>query len=463
MTSNNTGIYLECLYTEADESLKDRFAAHLEVLRKAGFIDGIHYQHIKEYPGIESDRLAHTDIYIFLVSADLLASEFMQSIKLKEILDLNDANFLELVLVLLRPCDLEQSIFSEADFFPNNNEAVISEYWHNADQAFLAVADELKVIAEDRRVAKGELEGDWKRTQGSRNVKVYDNFLKNHPDSKYSPQARDEKDLIREEQLWVKVSRNSNMDTLFKYLQQAPLQDYREEALDRIIQIRKDEETSWKDAKNSEEVAFYMEYRQRFPEGTHVSEAEQWIEDFMLTPFDYNEQQICSQRHYLKKLALEELNPKEYLSMDMCVRYVEYTKKVLKKAVATLKGRVSILQMLAYTLVFGMIVFVLLWYYYTGPDEIDIPTLIRYFIPIALVSMIATTIMGITQMMQRDLERCKAELEDLERTKVMLEISFILHDKRTISRVLKELFASEEWSNAINRKEIQDYFGLGKN
>lgn len=463
MELKRTGIYLECLYTEADEALKDQFAAHLEVLRKADFIDGIHYQSIKEYPGITSERLENTDIYIFLVSADLLASDFMQSIKLKEILQLHEADFLELVLVSLRPCDLEESIFSEFKLLPDDDEAVVSEHWHNADQAFLAVADELKQIAQERKSEKSELEGDWQLTKGSRSLVTYDRFLKSHPDSKYSSQAREEKDRIREEQLWIKVTRNNNMDTLLKYLQQAPLQKYQDEALERIIAIRKDEEAVWKDARGSQELAFYMEYRQRFPKGKHTAEAEQWIENFMLTPFDYNSRRLRPQVHYLKKLALEELKPKEYLSMDMSVRYVEHTKKILKKTVSTLKARVSLFQMLAYSLVFGMILLVLMVYYYTGPEKINIPTLIRYFIPIAIVSMIATTMMGIVQLMQRDIKKCKSELENLERAKVMLETSYILHDKRSITRVLRELFESEKWSNEINQKAIQDYFGLGRN
>ncbi len=460
MSAATAGIYLECLYTEADEALKNTFAPHLEVLRKAGFIDGIHYTPLLEYPKLTEDRLEHTDIFIILISADLLASEFMQSIKLQNILHRDEAHALELIPILLRECDLEHSIFDAFELLPTENKAVVSEHWHNPDQAFLAIGDELKIITQERRSTKTELEKDWAVTQGSRSLMTYDTFLEKHTDSKYSPIAQEEKDQIREEQLWVKVERDSNMSTLLNYLQKAPLQAYRDEALERIIALRQDEEIVWKDAKKNNELAFFMDYKRRFPKGAHRDQADFFIENFLLTPFDYNEKKLKTEGYYLQKLALEELSTKEYLSMDMIVQYTEYSRRVLKKMIGTLGGQASLLSMIAYGIVGIVVILMCLQYYFVPPSEITVPSLIRFIIPIVLSSLVATTILNVSNVIARDALICKEELDSLKRKKVMLQTAFILHDKRTISSLLKSLLEIEQRSSNIHKKQLRDYFGL---
>ncbi len=460
MSASTAGIYLECLYSEADAALKDIFMAHVEVLRQAGFIDGVHYVPTSDYPKITEERLEHTDIFVLLVSADMLASNFMQSLKFQAIVQRDEADALELMMVLLRPCDLENSPLSEFEMLPRQDEPVISEHWHNADQAFLAIADELKIVSQERRATKSELERDWAVTQGSKSIMTYNNFLQKHTDSKYSPIAQEEKDRIREEQLWVKVERDGNMNNLLSYLQKAPLQLRREEALQRIIDLRKDEEVIWKDAKKNKELAFFMDYKRRFPRGAHSEQANMFIENFLLTPFDYTDRKLNTEAYYLQKLALEELSPKEYLSMDMIVQYTEYSRRVLKGMISTLSSRASLMTMLAYGAVGVVILLMCLQYYFVPPKVITIPSLIRFIIPIVVVSLVATTILNIGQVIQRDALICREELDNLKRKKVMLQTAFILHDKRTISEMLKELLEIERRSTKIHQKQLRDYFGL---
>ncbi|MEM9991315.1 MAG: hypothetical protein AAF738_06085, partial [Bacteroidota bacterium] len=440
MASNNTNIHLECMYAATDEVLQVQLAAHLDQLRQDSIIDSIHYQLLQNYQAIEAERLEQTDIYLILVSADFLATDFMPSMKRKELMELQQSDALRMILVRLRPCHIEESLWKGVPQLPENGEPITGEHWHNTDKGLMTVVNSIKKIAQERRTWKEQLENDWARTKNSKKAASFGQFLKNYPQSRYNAEAATQKAHLEEEGLWEKVTRTGNMDNLFKYLQQAPLQEYREEALERILDIREDEEVAWKDAQNNQELAFYMDYRRRFPTGKHLEETDDWIDNFMLTPFNYTENSLKLEQFYLQKRALEQLNPKEYLTMESCIRYTERTKKALKKIIATLRARIGLFQIIAAIALTLPIVGSALVYFYFGPEKVTLPALIRYFIPSILGSLVAMTIMGIVQGMQKDLATSKAELDGLAQTKVLLQLLFILHDKRGIFDMLTDLF-----------------------
>jgi hypothetical protein len=87
------------------------------------------------------------DIFIFLLSADTLASEYINSVELKIALERRAAGHSEIVPVILRPCLWEETVFQNMQVLPTSAKPVTT--WSNKDEAFLDVANGLKKVFEN--------------------------------------------------------------------------------------------------------------------------------------------------------------------------------------------------------------------------------------------------------------------------------------------------------------------------
>lgn len=115
------------IYAHRDEALKQVFQSHLAGLRhpdiamtwEAQAVDRETRNHLPLHHAVE-----HCDIALLLLSADLLASDFMRSASLVRLLDRQSQGETRVALILSRPCAWQQHALRELPLFPEDGRAV---------------------------------------------------------------------------------------------------------------------------------------------------------------------------------------------------------------------------------------------------------------------------------------------------------------------------------------------------
>lgn len=143
-------------YSHEDERWRARLAPNLAILQREGLIE-LWYD-LKLVAGAKWDdeikrQLADADLYLFLVSADLLASDYVQEVELPIARRRHEAKEARLLPLIVRRCGWERS-FSDLQALPDRGKPV--KEWPDKDRAFFSVEVGLRrVVAEVRGRAAG--------------------------------------------------------------------------------------------------------------------------------------------------------------------------------------------------------------------------------------------------------------------------------------------------------------------
>lgn len=138
-------------YSHRDERLLDKFRAHLSGLRREGVLQEWHDRRISagsEWHDEINEQLEAAHIVLLLVSADFLASDYIQDRELRRALEKHAAGQARVIPVILRPVDNWQAgQLGRLQALPTDGKAVTT--WDNRDEAWSDVVRGIrKVVAE---------------------------------------------------------------------------------------------------------------------------------------------------------------------------------------------------------------------------------------------------------------------------------------------------------------------------
>lgn len=138
-------------YAHEDAGLRERFEKHLELLRRQGYIEVWHDQKLMPGSVVQTESaqaLAAADVVVPLISSDLIASETWAR-EMDRALERRKEQGLEIVPVLLRPFDLQETALNRMTILPSNGQEVTA--WQNEDLAWKDVAQGIRRIAKQWR------------------------------------------------------------------------------------------------------------------------------------------------------------------------------------------------------------------------------------------------------------------------------------------------------------------------
>jgi TIR domain/Effector-associated domain 11 len=134
-------------YAREDEAYLKELEKHLKPLEQMGicniFTDG------KILPGEEWDgtikkHLERADVVLFLVSSDLIMSDYIQKVEIKHAVDRARRGFTRVIPIFIRPAMLDSLPISKYAVLPRNG-IPVSE-WPHLDDAWLDVAKSLREL-----------------------------------------------------------------------------------------------------------------------------------------------------------------------------------------------------------------------------------------------------------------------------------------------------------------------------
>lgn len=137
-------------YAHKDEVLLNDLVTHLKVLRRQGFIKPWYDRQIS--PGTdfvqEIDKYLKTaQVILLVISPDFIASDYCYLVEVKQAVKRHRRGEARVIPVLLRPVYWKKAPFGRLEPLPTNYVPITS--WSNRDEAFFAVAEGIRQVAEE--------------------------------------------------------------------------------------------------------------------------------------------------------------------------------------------------------------------------------------------------------------------------------------------------------------------------
>lgn len=145
-------------YSHLDDHALTRLSKHLSMLKRDGSISEWFDQKIIAGGDLDAEISSHLDecdLFLALVSADFLASNYCYEREMKYAFERHDAGTLRVVPVIVQPCDWQSSPLGKLKALPRDGKAV-SE-WTNENTAWLDVVTQLRRIVNEQSATRDEL------------------------------------------------------------------------------------------------------------------------------------------------------------------------------------------------------------------------------------------------------------------------------------------------------------------
>ncbi|HEY0606328.1 MAG TPA: FxSxx-COOH system tetratricopeptide repeat protein, partial [Herpetosiphonaceae bacterium] len=133
-------------YAHEDKRLRDDLDDHLANLRHQGIIETWHDGALIAGQAWEPailEQLATADVILLLISAKFLASEYINSVEMKQAMQRHEAGEARVIPVLLRPVFFKDAPFARLEALPTDSRKQLRAItkWENRDEAYARVAE----------------------------------------------------------------------------------------------------------------------------------------------------------------------------------------------------------------------------------------------------------------------------------------------------------------------------------
>lgn len=139
-------------YSHKDEIYLEKLQTHLSPLIRNKLISIWHDRKI--VPGSNwtneiNNELEKSDLILFLISADFIASDYCFGVEVKRALQKDKNKESVVIPIILRHCDWKLLQFSDLQALPTDAKPICSGFWESEDLAFLNIAEGIKIIANE--------------------------------------------------------------------------------------------------------------------------------------------------------------------------------------------------------------------------------------------------------------------------------------------------------------------------
>jgi len=138
-------------YAHKDEAFKDELEVHLSILRKNGQIETWDDRQIRageEWDQSIKNNLVDAEIILFLVSADFLASNYINDIEIAKAIERHDKEECKIIPVIIRRCQWRDSDLAKFQALPTDGKS-IAEYGNDRDHFWSDVVDGIKLALDE--------------------------------------------------------------------------------------------------------------------------------------------------------------------------------------------------------------------------------------------------------------------------------------------------------------------------
>lgn len=135
-------------YSHKDEAFKDSLITHLSPLKRLKIIEEWNDRKINpgsEWDQVISAKMEESNIILLLVSADFIASDYCFGNELDRAIEKHSKSEAVVIPIVIRHCLWQHTPFAKLQALPKDAKAISS--WQDKDEAFTAVSESIRVIA----------------------------------------------------------------------------------------------------------------------------------------------------------------------------------------------------------------------------------------------------------------------------------------------------------------------------
>jgi formylglycine-generating enzyme required for sulfatase activity len=170
-------------YSHKDDELRQELSSHLSILTRQKLIKPWDDRAIdagKEWAQEIADSLERAEIILLLVSADFISSEYCYGIELKRALERHKSKTVQVISVIIRDCDWQESPLGQLQALPSDNQVVANgRDKHGRDQYWLQVTREVRKAAKqisDRRVLAAQQQAKLHQIFRDKALAIYQEY-----------------------------------------------------------------------------------------------------------------------------------------------------------------------------------------------------------------------------------------------------------------------------------------------
>jgi len=141
-------------YSHEDEAHRNLLERHLAVLIRQGHIETWHDRRLKAGDSFDTaifQALEEADIYLLLVSANFLASDYCFSKEMALALRRQNEGKARVIPIILKSCDWRHTELGKLQALPKEGKPIMT--WSNYDDAFADVTEQIRRIVEQTSTA----------------------------------------------------------------------------------------------------------------------------------------------------------------------------------------------------------------------------------------------------------------------------------------------------------------------
>ncbi len=168
-------------YSHKDEALCKELQTHLVPLERNNIITQWYDREINGGEDFENSiklNIAESDIILFLLSPDFLASKYINETEVKLAMEQHEIGKSVVVPIILRKCQFDLTPFKNIQGLPTDLEPVNSMKWVSKDDAFFDIVEGLKNIIRHQEKKKEILEDEETKWKVAKDVNTIDSYLK---------------------------------------------------------------------------------------------------------------------------------------------------------------------------------------------------------------------------------------------------------------------------------------------
>ena len=158
-------------YSHANENLRDRLEKHLAMLKREGVIEAWHDRRIVAGSPLDpaiSAEVERADLFLCLVSADFLASDYCYSKEMTRALERQTAGQAHVIPIILRDCEWKRSPLGKLLATPRDGIPIVK--FPHEDEAFLQVVQAIRGYLGSRAPAVPCRDSDMPSTMATQSV-----------------------------------------------------------------------------------------------------------------------------------------------------------------------------------------------------------------------------------------------------------------------------------------------------
>ncbi len=157
-------------YAHEDEDYSRELQKHLSQLRREGIIEDWSDSAIMagaDWDDTIKSNIQKSDIILFLVSSDFMASTYINDVEMKRAIERNEKGDCILLPVIIRTCDFSSLPISQYQALPKSAKPVST--WEDRDAAWLDVVRQIRRLAESLKLKQAKEENKNQSTHTNRN------------------------------------------------------------------------------------------------------------------------------------------------------------------------------------------------------------------------------------------------------------------------------------------------------